>query len=120
MPENALANVIGYERGLALVGKKTRRKIANHTFLWKCGNGNLVIRHHETDIITIRPDDTWVLDRGGFPTPTTTARFNKFTPATVKTKASVQYLIPVGGPEIKFFDRIVVDKQGNLVPPALC
>lgn len=53
------------------------RKLGNNTYLKRRGN-NIAVMLHATDVITFKPDNTAVLDSGGWRTVTTKARMNKY------------------------------------------
>lgn len=88
----------------------TRRKLANNTYVRRLPDDTIAIRLHETDIVIVRPDDTFMLNSGGWRTYTTKDRINKFSPARVYQERNQWYMWP--GP-IPFFDGIVVNMRGE-------
>lgn len=61
-----------------------RKKIDHNTWLEReNGNGDPVVRLHETNVITFRPNGCIVLRTGGWSTATTKDRINKFSGLTV-------------------------------------
>jgi hypothetical protein len=69
-----------YEKAESTLGKRQRRKLANHTYLERRGEHTITIKLHATDIITFYPDKVR-LDSGGWRTPTTKDRLNHFLPS---------------------------------------
>jgi hypothetical protein len=59
------------------------RKIGNNTYIERRGE-DFAVRLHNTDILTIRPDDSFVVDTDGWLTVTTKDRLNTFAPRGVQ------------------------------------
>lgn len=55
-----------YQRMLAQLGNRPRRKIANATYLILNGDGSIASRYHDTDVVTAYPDGKVVIDSGGW------------------------------------------------------
>ena len=68
--------------------KEAGKPIANNTRLFKRPNG-YAIRLHNTDVVTIHPDDTYTLCTGGWETVTTKQRINEYSPAQVYSDRKV-------------------------------
>jgi len=66
-----------YER-LAEVARGRGRKLANNTYLEVVGDGTLGVRLHSTVILKAKPDGSVWLDSGGWRTPTTKERLNRY------------------------------------------
>lgn len=62
--------------------KYAGKPLANNTRLVQRGD-NYAVKLHATDVVTIRPDSTYVLNTGGWYTVTTKDRINDFGPARV-------------------------------------
>lgn len=62
---------------------KNRRKMANHTYLERREGGDIALKLHDTDIATYHDDGTVELHSGGWLTPTTKERLNRFTDARI-------------------------------------
>lgn len=83
------------------------------------------IRYHETDIVTILPDDTYILNSGGFqhhtggngfnfsarPSSSTKQRINALAPGNLYQQAYGWYL----SDGTTFFDGIRIDSTGRVV-----
>lgn len=109
------------------LGRKDSVKIGHNTWLerrfltseeYKKYGGYheaFVIRYHQTDIITIMPDNTYILSSGGWLTSTTKERIAKLAPGRLYQKY-LQWFVgehyPHGAP---FYDGIVVDANGKVV-----
>lgn len=59
------------------------RKIGNNTYIERRGE-DFAVRLHNTDILTIRPDNSFVVDTDGWLTVTTKDRLNTFAPRGVQ------------------------------------
>lgn len=81
--------------------------LANNTRLYQRGD-NYAVRLHKTDVVTIQPDDTYILDTGGWDTVTTKERLNRFSPAWVRSHKG-EWQLGDGSP---FRDGVVVDHTG--------
>jgi hypothetical protein len=53
-----------FQFGQKLAGKP-KKKLDNHTYLLQHPNGNITVRYHNTDIITITPDNRMVVSTVG-------------------------------------------------------
>lgn len=67
------------------------------------------VRLHNTDIVTIHPDDTYTLNTGGWNTVTTKDRINKYAPGYVTQRQGIWYLTDGS----LFEDGVVIDAQGH-------
>jgi hypothetical protein len=90
---------------------KHSRKVANNTDVIDRGD-HVAIRLHNTDVVEVYPDGTYVLDSGGWHTVTTKQRINEYSPANVYQKDWNWYLWP-GDKE--FSDNMRVDSTGKPV-----
>jgi hypothetical protein len=67
-----------------LVGRNAEsKKLANNTYAFRCDNGVIVVRLHQTNIVTYFPNGKVVLNSGNWRTVTTKARLNEFSPFNV-------------------------------------
>jgi hypothetical protein len=66
-------------------GKTSRqsRKVGNNTYAEILPNGSVGIMLHSTYVVTIHEDNTYTLRNGGWYSPTTKDRMNKYLPAGV-------------------------------------
>ena len=58
------------------LGGRKSRKVANNTYLKRLENDDVVLRLHETDILTAKPNGSVVVNTGSWRTVTTKARLN--------------------------------------------
>jgi len=58
---------------------KTSKKQDNNTYLQRRGN-NIALLYHDTDVLTFHPDNSIVLDSGGWHTMSTKERINSMLP----------------------------------------
>lgn len=79
---------MNYTDASNILGPRDHKKVANNTTLRRlpCSIGRgpvIVLRLHETDILTFRPESV-TYDTGGWRTVTTKSRFNQFGPSGVR------------------------------------
>ena len=70
----------------------------------------LSIRYHNTNIVNILPNDTYILKTANWNTRTTKRRINTLTPATVIQRKGIWYC----GSE-RYYDGIMVDSDGSII-----
>ena len=104
---------MNYTDVLNALGKRQSRKIANHTYIRREG-AVLYVRLHETDVVTLHPDGRVILDSGGYHTPTTKDRIDRFSPVRLYQENSIWYI--ASGKEwfekAVFYDGIVIGPDG--------
>lgn len=101
-----------YKKARTINGEK-RKKLENNTYLLKEGE-QYCVRLHETIVVRIYPDNTYMLNSGGWQTPTTKDRINKFcSPASIYQQSKVWYFS--NGEE--FFDGIIIANDGTIINP---
>src|SRR5947207_166547 len=70
-------------------------KIGHNTYLhvrYETAVPSYAIRYHDTDIVTILPDDTYVLNSGGYRTATTKQRIAALAPGRLYQKDFTWYV----------------------------
>ncbi len=93
---------------------KNSKKLANNTYLQRRGNA-IVIKLHNTDIITINKNDTYTLNSGGWLSLTTKSRLNEFSPVSISQKSGIWYLRDGS----LYSDKMTVDISGdNIAGPS--
>ena len=97
-----------------VLGKRNRgqRKVGNNTYAYIQADGSVAIELHGTNVVVIYPDDSVMLNSGGWRTHTTKKRINQYSPFKVYQKNYQWYL--EGGAE--FEDRMIVNKDWILNP----
>jgi len=97
------------------------KKIANNTIEYHRENGERVIRHFFTDILTFKPNGDVVIDCGGYRSFTTKERLNRYLEnANIFQERNVWYLGSWSTPKqdrIVYFDGIIIDKNGKVKNP---
>ena len=68
---------------------RTRRKLENNTYLERHDDGDIAVVLHGTDVVTFKPNGDIILDTGGWQTPTTKDRMNRY-----QNRVSVAGLTP--------------------------
>jgi len=104
-----------------------RRKLANNTYLeirtpdWQSapyGEGiDYAVRLHGTDVVTLHPDGSYTLDSGGWQTPTTKERINRFAPVAVWAVKRRWQIAPRREPGAAAFTRAIPYQDGMRVRP---
>lgn len=101
---------IDYKTAAQTLNGRKKRKIGNNTYLEQIDEV-FVIRLHNTDIIKIYPDETQVIQTGGYRTATTKNRINEYSFVGISQKNYSWYL--QNGEE--FFDGIRVSRTGEVI-----
>jgi len=96
-----------------VLGKRNRsqRKIGNNTYAYIQTDGSVAIELHGTNVVVIYPDDSVMLNSGGWRTSTTKDRINKYSPVRVYQK-NYEWFLSDGPP---FEDRMIVTPDGVVV-----
>ena len=94
---------------------KQMRTAANNTTVYREDGGAIGIKLHATTIVRINADGTMVLNSGGWLTPTTEERLNRYTPARISQRNSVWYMRDGS----MFYDGMVIDADGTPVKPQM-
>ena len=63
--------------------RKGEPKIGHNTYLHEAGNGDIAVKFHWTDVITLHADGTYTLNTGGWGTVTTMRRLHEYGPARI-------------------------------------
>lgn len=99
-----------YQEALAKLGNRKQRKLGNNTWMVK-HTGFIAIKLHATNVVEIWPDNTYVLNSGGYKTVTTKDRLNTYGPVRVWQK-NFDWFVSGGRP---FVDYMIVDRFGESV-----
>lgn len=83
--------------------------LAKNTKLQKRGKA-FAVRYQNTDVVMIRPDNTYRLNSGGWRTKTTKDRINSFSPCSISQTNGMWY-----AKNTPYRDRMLVDSAGNLI-----
>lgn len=99
-----------------LAGKDSRR-IGYQTWLIR-GDGIIAVRHHRTLIVRYYPTGAVMVNCNGYRSRTTLFRVRHFTNAHIYQRAYSWRVRPCGwdGAEIDYFDGIMFDASGALIP----
>lgn len=102
---------------------KLQRKVDNNTYVVARENA-IAIRLHGTDVVTITPDNHYILNSGGWQTVTTKDRINKYAHPIYLSQEKGVWHIAKRGQEwkdrtwIPFADGMEVDAEGNILSGA--
>lgn len=97
-----------FELGVETLGRRESKKLANNTYLVRVNDDTLAVRLHDTNVVTVYRDGTFMLDSGGWRTVTTKDRINGYSPASVGSRSGVWY---VGG--VLYHDGIKISAEGR-------
>lgn len=102
--------MLTYSQCEILISKKrdNRKKLQNNTWLEKLEDGTFGVRLHDTYVVKIKPDGTYILNTGGWKTAMTKQRINDYSPARIFQERGNWY---VGNKETPFFNGIVVRNE---------
>lgn len=95
-----------YARAQELTARRGFRRLHRNTTLERRGDA-FAICLHQTDVVTIRSDGTYVLRNGGWQTTTTKRRINQYSPARIYQKDFVWYVATAEG-EVEFTEGMEV------------
>ena len=87
-----------------------RRKLEYETYIQLKANGDICITLWCTEVVTYRPDGSCVLNSGGWRTPTTKDRINRYGPVGVWQDRGVWYLPG----SVVFEDGITIGPRGGI------
>lgn len=110
--------MLTYQEAKAKLGTRESKKIANNTYLHALANGDIAIRLHSTDIVTLAQNHgRYVLNSGGWKTVTTKARMNEFAPSFIGSVKGIWYQGRHDMAQIPYFDGMIVNAHGECVNP---
>lgn len=88
-------------------------RIENNTWL-EANNGNYIIRHHNTDIITITPENHYIIHCRGYRSNSTKKRLNGYSPARIFCRNFTWY-VEANNQTILYEDGMRFDLDGKLL-----
>jgi hypothetical protein len=98
--------------------KNAGKPLANNTRLVKRGN-KYAIQLHQTDVVTISPNDIYTLNTGGWLTVTTKDRINTYAPCRVYSHKGIWQVATNANayknPSSAYYDGIKVNAKGKVV-----
>ena len=98
--------------GVSYQGKPKR--VAHNSIRYVAHDGAIVYRHHFTDVVTLCPDGSEILNSGGWRTVTTKDRINRFSHARVRQRKGEWFVVGMNGNLVPFEDGM---KIGNIGYP---
>jgi len=105
-------------------GYITSKKIARNTVKVTYPDNTVIIRYWDTDVVTINPDKSIVLNSGGYATKTTKTRIEENTKIRIAQRNNIWYIIRNihQYPENKdfgslplFYDGITISDKGSII-----
>ena len=94
---------------------KDSKIIDRNTVLHRAGD-NIVIRFHNTDVVTISPQNIYTLNNGGWQTITTKERINRYAPVNIWQRDFEWYVNTLEG-QVDFYNGMQVDERGSQIVP---
>lgn len=86
------------------------RRLGNNTYLRRTSPVEFAVRYHDTDMLVIRADGTYLYDAGGWYTATTKMRLNEYGPAQI-TQRNRRWYFSVDQIEYEYQDGMTVDTR---------
>ena len=111
-------NGFTYETAQELFAKTTNKEagkpLENNTRLLQ-RDEDFVVRLHETDVVTLHPDNTFTLQTGGWQTVTTKDRICRFSPARINAEKGFWWLAISGDwkQKVMFEEGMRVNEEGT-------
>jgi hypothetical protein len=104
-----------YSEAVEILNGREIRKVDNNTYLEKLQDGSIGLRLHDTHVVKYLPDDTVVLDSGGWRTVTTKDRINNYAPIRLWQNKGIWYVNTfLKGPSFFYEDKMKI-KGGQVV-----
>ena len=94
---------------------KDSKIIARNTLLHRVGD-NIAIKFHNTDVVTISPQNIYTLNNGGWQTVTTKERINRYAPVDIVQRDFSWYIDTLEG-RLEFYNGMQVDEHGSTLGP---
>jgi len=109
-------NCLTYEKcaqllqtGRAKIDGCRAKKLENNTYLYHDGEA-FHVRVHQTDVVSILPENTWVLRTGGWYTKLTSERINTYAPVQI-WKHRGDWFYTIGGATFEFKNGVRISKE---------
>lgn len=105
-----------YEGLNSYLGNRTEKKIANNTTIRRLSSGEIAIKYHYTDILTVNILDNIKVKTGGWNTRTTIDRLNQLLPKNVHlyTKKGNLFIKGANG-TFEFVEGMIVTQNGDVL-----
>jgi len=98
------------------LGSRESRKLENNTYLQRRGEA-IAVKLHSTDVVTFQPDGRVVLTSGGWRTPTTKDRLNKYSPVNIWSQKGQWLVAPFGQHINQDPSKIFYFQDGTVIHP---
>jgi len=123
MASNYNGEIHSYDQALKALDAKHRNKdlvnLEYETRLIRKDNGDLAVQLFSTEVVVYHKDGSITLDSGGYRTPTTKDRINRYSPVSIIQNKGVWYVATLEGYPYKldnvplFEDGMTVDASGQ-------
>jgi len=100
--------------GIQVIGRP--KLVANNTAMYTASDGSTRWRYHHIDIVTKTQNGEFILNSGGWLTPTTKERINSYAPVRLCQTRGNWWIYDPANP-IPFYDGMRVDCTGKPIDP---
>lgn len=87
--------------------------IASNTRVVKDGD-NFAVKYHDTNVVTVTPDNTIILNSGGWHSNTTKARFNEYADSVAVSQAKGLWTVYTAKGRYPFADGMTITLDGTV------
>ena len=106
---------MNYKEANALLKGRSSKKLCNNTYLQRrVESGAIAVMLHETDVLTLNPDGSTILDSGGWETATTKDRINSYLQFGQVWSKRKEWSLYVNGKPTPFQDGIRIGPRGGV------
>lgn len=99
-----------------LLGGKSEKKVGHNTIIHKNYDGDIAIKYHNTDIVTINRLDNIKLNNGNWYTSTTKGRLNQLIPPNVSIYAKKgEWRVKAANGEFPYKNGMIITSDGNVL-----
>lgn len=105
--------MLTFEQCEKMTKRKGQKKIGCNTLLWRVSEDTFSVRYHWTEIVKIHRDGRWMVNNGGWYSPTTKKRLNQYSPARVFQKNHSWYF-QIGDKAVPYENYVSFNADGQL------
>lgn len=107
---------MSYDELDELLGGKSEKKVGHNTIIHKNYDGDIAIKYHNTDIVTINRLDNIKLNNGNWYTSTTKGRLNQLVPPNVSIYAKKgEWRVKAANGEFPYKNGMIITADGNVL-----
>lgn len=107
---------MSYDELDELLGGRSEKKVGHNTIIHKNYDGDIAIRYHNTDIVTINRLDNIKLNNGNWYTSTTKGRLNQLVPSNVSIYSKKgEWRVKAANGEFPYRNGMIITADGNVL-----